>query len=772
MVHRPMPEQPRRMTLFGLALVTASALAQQVVLTRVYSSVLAYHFSFLAISLSLLGTGAGALAVYLWPKRFAGDAEDILARWTLIFAAALVLLPLILVHLDLVMFGKVTLGFVVKLVIGCVAAAIPPFASGVVVAVAISRFASSIGVVYAADLIGAGLGALLAVPLLSLGPAPNLLVGLGVVTAAAALCFTTRERGWALTVVAAGLVLLALAATTRVLYLEVGHFGRREQALGEHWTPLTRAFSFRGKPGSPFGAVVYDLAYAPVPYPEGEDLPGWEILRTGPQSIGYELTGPGHALIIGGGGGRDIYTALSLGQRVDVIELNEAVVRVVDGDLGRWSGKPYSRDGVSTVLGDGRSMLAARDTKYDQIHLGFTDTLSASVAQGFAMAENNLYTIEAFEEYLDHLRPRGILNVSRLFRLVGEEALRIAVLAQGVLEARGIDHPRAHMVVIRGQDFLGPPTGTVLLRLEPFTDAELDLIEGLAGERGVGVVYGPRGEFADEWKELADAPSVEAFCSSYYLDVCPPTDDRPFFFNMDRLTSLTRERTRFVDWTPASPFLMLLLTFAILLALSIAAFVAPLWFSPASSPPPMSALWYFWFIGIGFMLIEITLIQRLVLFLGFPTYALSVVLFSLLVFSGLGSYVTSYVEPRTGTRVGLAAAVFLIVVAALGMQPLLRLLIGLPLAVRVVLAVVLVAPVALCLGVAMPYGLQRLEGLYAEAIPYAWGVNGIASVLASVFGVVVAMSFGFTVAGLVAAVCYAAAWLHAEWGEWPAVASE
>lgn len=766
-----MSNPPSRAVLIALGLVTAAALALQVILTRMFASVLAYHFSFLAISLSLLGTGAGALVVYLWPHRFS-DAEPsvVLGRWSVWFALSLVLLPLIVVYLDLVMPRALNWVFIGNLAVACAVASVPPFAAGVVVAVAISRYASSIGVVYAADLFGAGLGAFLAVPVLWLGPAPNLIVALAVAVAAAAAIFTRDPAVRRRAAVVGGLAvaLLAVAAVSRVLYLDPGHGKRHGPPIAEHWTPLTRAFGYRPVAGSGFGLLLYDRVYAPVPVPAGDKLPDWEVLKTGPQSIGYELTGPGHALVIGGGGGRDIYTALSQGQTVDVIELNEGIRRVVDDDLGEFSGRPYSRAGVSTVIGDGRSALAARDTTYDQIHMGFTDTFSANAAQGFALAENNLYTIEAFRDYFAHLKPRGVLNVSRLYRLVGDEALRVTVLMQAALEAMGIERPRDHMVVIRGKDFLGPPTGTVLARREAYSADELALIGRLAAERGEGVVYGPGGPYADEWKRLAEAPSLEAFCNSYHLDVCPPTDDRPFFFNMERPQSLGRRTGKY--WETTSPFSMLLITLAILSVLCFAAFVCPVWIARESRRPPLTGLLYFWLIGLGFLLVEISLIQRLVLFLGFPTYALSVVLFSLLIFSGLGSWMTSRMQPRRAMPVALGAAVVLILLSAVAMQPLLRSLIWLPLAGRVTVAVGAVIPIAVALGMAMPFGLRRFEALYPQALPYAWGVNGVASVLASVLGVVVAMLFGFTVAGIVAAGCYLCALAHAVWGEWPAPA--
>lgn len=764
-----MSNNPRAAFLLAFGVVTAASLALQVMLTRMFASVLAYHFSFLAISLSLLGTGAGALVVYLRPQSFADrDPEVVLGRWSVWFALSLVMLPLAVVNLDLVMPPALNARFIANLAAACVVAAIPPFAAGVVVAVAISRYVSSIGLVYAVDLIGAGLGAFLAVPVLWLGPAPNLLVGTAVLVAAAAWLMTGEAaiRRRALVSGALALILLAAASVTRVLYLDPGHGVRHGAPVAEHWTPLTRAFGYRPAAGGKFGLLLYDRVYAPVPLPQNGELPDWRILRTGPQSIGYSITGPGHALIIGGGGGRDIYTALAMQQTVDVIELNEGIRRVVDDDLGELSGRPYSRAGVSTVIGDGRSALAARDTLYDQIHLGFTDTFSANAAQGFALAENNLYTIEAFREYFAHLKPRGVLNVSRLYRLVGDEALRATVLMQAALESLGIERPREHMVVIRGTDFLGPPTGTVLARLEPFTAEELNLIRELAAERGDGVVYGPQGPYEDEWKRLAEAPSLWDFCASYHLDVCPPTDDRPFFFNMERPRSLGRRTGKY--WESTSPFAMLLTTLAILLVLCLVAFVVPFWLVRESRRPPLASLWYFWLIGLGFLLVEISMIQRLVLFLGFPTYALSVVLFSLLIFSGAGSALTTAMVPRRALPIALGAAAALIVFSSFALPPLLASLMWLPLYARIAVSVAVVVPIALTLGMAMPLGLRRLQGLYPQALPYAWGVNGIASVLASVLGVAIAMLFGFTVAGIAAAACYAGALAHAQWGEWPA----
>src|SRR5918995_1567819 len=538
---------PPTRVLLALGLVTACTLAFQVVFTRMLASVLAYHFSFLAISLALLGTGAGALLVYLRPSWFdRAGLEAVLARWALFYGVLLMLTPLALVRLDYDFADGVTVGVALNLAICCVLAAAPALAAGAVVALAIRGYADHIGRVYAWDLVGAGLGALVVVPLLYL-PAPDLLVGLGVLACLAAGLFAwsdvrTRLRSGAFALV--GVVVLVAAGGSSLLYLPMVPTDRNDLAV-DNWHPLSRV---QGEvlPDNSISVLYYDRVFAPVPNVSGDDLPNWEDLLLGPPSIGYELTGPGHALVIGGGGGRDIYNALTSGQTVDVIELNSAIRDAVDDSMGDVSGSPYSREGVSTSIGDGRAILAARDTEYDQIHIGFTDTLSANAAQGFALTENNLYTLEAFEEYLDHLAPRGILNVSRLEKLVGDEAIRATVLTMAALEEHGIEDPARHMVVIRGSDSIGAasaPYETVLARLEPFSDAELATIRRLADERGDGVVFAPGGPYHGAWADLAEAPSWQAFCGDYSLDVCPPTDDKPFFFNMRRLGSLFDSQT-------------------------------------------------------------------------------------------------------------------------------------------------------------------------------------------------------------------------------------
>jgi hypothetical protein len=448
-----------------------------------------------------------------------------------------------------------------------------------------------------------------------------------------------------------------------------------------------------------------------------------------------------------------------------VIELNEDIRKAVDEDLGRSSGRPYSHPRVSTTIGDGRSVLAARNTTYNTVHIGFTNTLSGSSAAGYALTENNLYTVEAFQEYLEHLEPDGVLNVSRVRHFAGDEALRATVLALAALERVGVEHPERNVVVVLGSDLFGEPTGTILVRPRPYTSDELDLVRSLAAERGEGLAFAPGGPYLHEWEGLGKASNWRSFCRGYRFDVCPSADDKPFFFNQSRLSQLGTSSAYAYS---SDPFQVLVITLGVLVGVALVAYLLPLRFVHRPAPPTAGSLSYFAAIGLGYILLEVVLIQRFVLFLGFPTYALSVVLFALLIFSGVGSALSSrFVRSRRGLVVTLAVAIVLTVLGAAWLEPLLRSLITLSFPARVAVAVALIAPLGIVLGTAMPSGLRRFRGLHPDGVPYAWGVNGVASVLASVFGVALAVTFGFAVTSLVAGACYVAALIHAIVGRWP-----
>jgi hypothetical protein len=598
------------------------------------------------------------------------------------------------------------------------------------------------------------------------------MVALGVLAGVAAVLFAgtaVLSRNVAASVTAGGCAVVALSATTGMNSLMSPYYPNVRPAAVQ-WSPLNRVLGYSPASADAFGALFYDRIYAPVPqYQPGQPYPGWPQLFTSSQSIGLTVPPNGRALVIGGGGGRDIFDALSSGvRRVDVIELNSAIRDVVDGTLGHYSGSPYSLPRVHTVIGDGRAILSSQRTKYDKIDIGFTDAWGASAADALALSENNLYTVEAFEEYYDHLAPGGMLDVTRSYHFIGDEALRVTVLTLDALKHRGITHPENNVVVILGHDQSAQTLpGTVLSQLRPFSPAQLAEIRTLASQRGDSVAFAPGGPYQGEWVGLHQAASPQAFCTTYRLDVCAPTDDKPFFFNMKRLADIATPTPKGYAYT-IEPVLLLGVTVAILLLLTLVAFGLPLWLTRRQERPPVSSLVYFAAIGLGFLTLEIALIQRFVLFLGFPTYALSIVLFSLLVFTGLGALLSSrWRRPRRGLQVALAATCVLIGLSAYLLQPLLRDLITLPFSARVAVTIAMLAPLGVLLGTAMPVGLRRLNELHPSGVAWAWGINGITSVLGSALAAFVAINWGFAIATLVALGCYLVALADAALRTWP-----
>ena len=761
----------------AVGLISAAVLAQQVLLTRMLSAVLFYHFTFLAISLALLGTGVGGVLVFVRPHWFdRRPLTSTLGLWSLAFGIVLVVSPTVLVRLDYTYNNSITAGFAVGFILACLISLVAFAAAGIAIALVIRGYAPVVGKVYAFDLVGAGVGAALVVPLMWVVSAPTGTVVLGVAGGVAAGLFAWPSvpiRRVALGVVVLGVVGTVLSTSTGLNYLPSPYFVG-VKPLGDQWTPLDRVLSYAPPhpKRSPFGFLFYDRVYAPIPiHHRGTPYPNWKALQTVPESIGLTVAHHGNVLVIGGGGGRDIYDALSSGFRhVDVIELNTAIVDMIDTTDGSFSGSPYTAPGVHTVVGDGRSILASRSTRYNEIHIGFTDTLSGSSADAFALTENNLYTVQAFNEYYDHLKPGGILSVTRQYRLVGDEGLRATVLTLQTLEDRGIRDPGRNVVVLTGYDQFGAVACTVLSQLTPFTPAELSEIRTLAAQRKASVVSMPGGPYRLQWAQLHKATNLGAFCTTYKFNVCPSTDDNPFFFNMTRLSGVFQTLPKSYLYT-IQPFTLLTFTVGVLLVLSLIGFSVPLAMMDPRSRPPTRRLVYFAAIGVGFLTLEVTLIQRFVLFLGFPTYALTVVLCSLLVFTGIGAWWSSrWRDPGRALAIDLGVLIALMGVSSYLLQPLLGDWIGLPFVARVLISLVMLAPFGVCMGMVMPIGLRRLTDDYDGALPWAWSVNGFASVFGAAAGIFVAIEWGYAVATLVALGCYvvvAAEVVATRWGRAP-----
>jgi hypothetical protein len=815
---RAMAAGPTRPQYAGIFLFSVALLQSELILTRIFSVTLWYHFAFVAVSVALLGLAAGAVRA----SRAAPPPPEALAPLLARSArrTALAMLVTLLVLLGVPFIYRVSLGAAVSLLLIYGASTLPFVFAGEMLALLFRAHAGAIGALYAADLAGAGLGALLAVPLLDAVSAPSALVvaAAGAAASSALLAGDAHalpaarardaRRGALLT---AGLLAVAmLGETTPLLRIDFAKDQKEEGLLLDRWNALARiTVALHGTPNwgtsERFKGQKPQTLWMKIDSEAGTPITRWDgsaasvdALRYDITAFGYHLRRGARVLVVGPGGGRDVLTALVMSQReVTAVEINPAIVETVRRSFADYAGRLYDDPRVRVVVGEAREFLRRTPERYDIIQASLIDTWAASAAGAYVFSEANLYTREAFAEYIERLTDEGFLSVSRWhFKDLPTETLRSVGLAVRALLDRGVEDPAAHIVLVKRTTWdwayrLSEPRdgiGTLLVKRTPFGAEEIDAVRQAAATLDFQVLLAPGGGGDPLFEQLVASRDPEAFARAYPVDVSPPRDERPFFFYTLRLRDLPRwlgegRLEQGVMQNNVRAVFVLGALLVIVLGLSVAFLVAPLSrrtraaavagagasgdasgaaraaADDARGRPPLAALLYFAAIGLAFILVEIPLIQRLILYLGHPLYALSVVLAGLLVGAGAGSLFSARLSVGAA-RASLAALLALVAFAAFGLPAALGATLGAPAAARVALALALLLVLGLAAGVPFPLGVRLLGDSGARWIPWMYAVNGAFSVLASVLAVALAMSAGFgapMAAGLAAYA--AAAWL-------------
>jgi len=791
----------------AIALVGAATLLFEILLTRIFSVTMWYHFAFVAISLALLGIAASGVAVSVAPRFFRRErsAAQIGAAAAALAVTAVVSF-LIDLRIPLVPFDVPgqegpswrAYGF---LFAKFVVLALPFFASGLAVALAFTHFPRRVHRTYFADLAGGGGGCLLVVPLLRSVSAPSAVMFVAALAFLAAALIWRRggqERAAvaAASGVLASLLLMGLNESFRLVGVDrVKSYGASEvqvverPKLYERWHPVSRVavhpFELSGNPKEWFYGRDKNIDFPPVLevtndggartflYPEMDAEDRRRFFRYDVSDQVYALTERPDVLVVGVGGGKDVLSALAFDARhVVAVELNPLMIDVVQEKFAAFTGAPYDDPRVEIAIDEGRNYIASRPARHDVIKISATDTWAAAAVGAYALTENYLYTVEALEAFLAHLKPDGYLSIVRWYPF---ESLRLAVMTEDVLRRSGVAVPEDRVLMVRNEQTLN-----LIIKNGTFTAAEVESVRSQAREAGLVLLDGAREsrtDPADETHRFLDGLHRTALraaenagleqATPFRLD--PPSDDRPFFFNAVGLGNV--DDRRYYDFAGYAfqhgrglSLLLGLLKVSIVVALVFV--VAP--FVLASGRPwagvaagvRTAASFYFLMLGLGYLLIEIPMLQQFILFLGHPTYAVTVVLFSLLVSSGVGSLLA---DRLPGAGQWTYAALFGVLVVfltacVLGLPGFLHAAIGLPFAVRVLLSVALIVPVGLLLGMPFPTGLRMLHGRGATGlVPWAWAVNGAASVAAPVLATAVAILWGFSRAFYLGILCYVVA---------------
>jgi spermidine synthase len=780
-----------RPLLFGIFFISMGMLLQEIILTRIFSVTMFYHFAFMVVSITLFGIGVSGIWVFLNPKRFAREvAPKQMAHSALLFAIAVPLCFILQRNLpaaaDSPRWGLLYLAATYVLI------AVPFFLGGTAISLALTHWSGGVSTLYFADLVGASIGCALVFPGLTFLTGPDIVVLVGLIGALSAVSLAQMagpaERRWSWLTVAAMAALLVVNTTTPFKPVNVGSRaiqrpdnGEWVEPLAAKWNPMARVLAFNlsnrpvFRPGQspdstffPEDQILFQLDRSAMTWavPFDGDWSKVDWIYTDVSVLPLFLKPGGKLLDIGSGGGQNALAAIGLGSKdITCVEINPTVVEWTKTKFDAITGNIYTRPEVRVVVGDGRTVTARSTETYDVIAFVSSTTFTATTSGAFMMAENNLFTREAFQEYWDHLTPGGMMMASQVMTSdYPGLMLRMTGLARATLEANGVTDAARHIIVITKQN---EGYGAMVMKKSPFTDAELDILDAKSREMGWRVLHSPRVSQHPQFHDVITVPDFEAWVSAQPLNLYPPTDDKPFFFNLVPFSRLNQTRAGNYDIKYGKvPAQILLNLFFIVTVLTVLFILVPLFLARRArfeqKPGTLPTLLFFTMIGLGFIMIEVPLMQRFVLYLGHPIYAITTILFSILLFSGVGSYLTRFMEP--GTSLGwlkrsIPALLVLTLVYNLGLEKVFALTQNQSQAAKVALSMLLLLPLGLLMGMPFPAMMRRVSAWSPGTIPWCWGVNGATSVLGSVTGVIVALASGFTASLWVGMAAYVGAFL-------------
>ncbi|HEX5865067.1 MAG TPA: SAM-dependent methyltransferase [Casimicrobiaceae bacterium] len=794
----------------AVALLSAAVLGYEILLMRLFSIILWHHFAYMMISVAMLGYGAAGTFVALAQRA-------LLRRYEIVFVAAAVSFGITAVAGFLlaqrVEFNPLEMLWdprqPLRLLFIYALLFVPFFCAATSICLSFARFADQPHRLYSFDILGAGagsLGILAALFATTTTGALQLIGALGLAAAALAAFHDKAKQRWLPALLLGVALLLGLGLPTDWIRLRPSEFKDLSQTLSirgtrliaEHSSPIalidvveSSSIPFRHAPGLSLNATVEpppqmglfidgDGPSALTRY-DGQTEP-LEYLDYVTSALPYHLLQRPRVLVLGAGGGADVLQALyHRASAIDAVELNSQVLDLVEHQFADYSGRPYSAPTVRAHLGEARGFVAGHGERYDLIQVALLDAFGTSSAGLHALSESYLYTVEALDDYVNHLEPGGLLAITRWVNLPPRDVLKLFGTAALTLERRGVAQPAQQLALIRGWK-----TATLVVKNGAFTRADLAALKDFCRARSFDVAYYPgigaaetnrfnvlpQSYFHDGALALL-GPERQEFFDRYKFNIVPATDDKPFFFHffkwrtLPELVALKEQGgLPLLEWG----YPVLVATLAQAVVASLVLILLPLWITARGTDQRDRAGWtrlriaaYFTAIGFAFMFIEIAFIQKFLLFLSHPLYAVAVVLCAFLVFAGVGS---SY-SGRSGTVCGAAfarrvawpvagiavlASLYLVVLPAL-FRPLMPLADGF----KILISLGLIAPLAFAMGMPFPMGLARVADRTRPLVPWAWGINACASVVAAIIATLLAIHVGFGAVVLVAVCLYALA---------------
>ncbi len=758
-------------------LISLAMILFEIAYTRVFSFKLYYYFTYPIIGIALLGIGSGGVFLAIIPRLRQVSPERSIVICSLIagITAFVGYFVVALVQLDMLHLAHAVQ--MLKLTAVCLCLFTPFLMAGIVIATLFAASPGDVNRLYFADLLGAGLGCAACIPLIYLLTPPGCVLASAFVFVVAGIrlaAATSRPLFWF-----GGSIAVALLAATAfssrlpdpVVDVSKGNW-ESKALLFSQWSPIFRVdvislskdldvILHDGLPGSGLHRFNGDAA-AQKQFDTNESSYPFRVLKKAPR-----------VLIIGSAGGREILAALHFGAtHVTGVELNPVTVSLLTKHFADYSGHLADNDRVTLVNTDGRSFIKRSGAKYDLIWFVAPDSYSAmnaATSGAFVLSESYLYTTGMIRESLEHLTEDGVIcmQFGELdFEGKPNRTARYLGTARTAFQEIGVADFGKHVLLATTPGWPIRTYSTILLKGTPFTAEEVKrFAENAIVMPGSAVRYAsglPQNGVADKVISLPE-PDLGRWYDAYPYNVRPITDDSPFFWHFTRFRDAVdgaRTEADFEIGTGERVLLILLAfvtVFASVFLLLPFVMIRDTW---ARTPYKLPAATFFAAIGMGFMFFEVTLIQRFTLFLGYPTYSLTVTLFALLIFTGLGSLFSAQYDGYRNRAVlsllGLIVVMTLLYQFALG--PVVERCIGFGLPVRIALAVLFMAPLGFSLGAFMPLGIGTIavaSGGSKEFIAWGWAVNGFFSVISSVLTTLLSMTIGFQQVQLAAVVIYA-----------------
>lgn len=786
----------------GIFLFSLATLLLELSLTRVLSVALWYHFGFLVISTALLGFGTSGVVLALWKHlRERASLDSALATLALLFGILTVLCFWVMQRIPFDPFSlfsdKRQLAF---MPLYYIVISVPFFCSGLALALLFTRGGRRVNGLYAFDLIGAGVGCgALALIMPAYGGSGSVVFAAALGLMAAAIFGFRAAKKIAIFAAVLGVGFFALAFFAgRVLPISItpNKTVPPTAPIYTAWNTFSKIDVYESKamPRNTTGRggrrFIFDAGTAATGMMDlrpnvRQVLPELEGHHDFTSNIAYVGKTRPSVLIIGSGGGGQVLDALHYGvDKVIAVEINPIINDVITTRMRDYWGDLYQQPEVEVVTEEGRSFVRRSKERYDAIISVHTISNAAIASGALSLAENYVLTKEAFEDYLDHLKPDGVLYFTR----PEAQIPRLFSTGREALAARGITDFKSHFFAYSNpppkQGFASGPnrlsfSAGFLMKKSPFTTQELDAIKKILkadeppatpesettevryspGEPGSGSTY----------EHLLTAPDLRAVYAAEPAQIEPATDDRPFFNQHTRWSSINRKtfqdiftqnrggRMALEDRPIAEVTLLVLLVQSVVIA-AILILLPLLKFSRQGLRVPNRGrfLVYFAGLGLGFIMIEIALLQRFTLFLGQPVYTFAVVLAALLIFTGLGSALADKfgASIRKNLRFIIPLILVTLLVTAFLTPFIFNAALGWSLLSRVIISVLILMPLGLLLGMPFPSGLRIIGEEAPALVPWAWGVNGFFTVIGTVGALILGMAFGFKAVLVIASLCY------------------